>query len=141
MARKAQFDSEKSSRYNRYFSDAFKESKVKEIDKGISSVSEICKEYSISRSSVYKWIYQYSKMRKKGIRQIVESQSDTRKLLEMKARIAELERIIGQKQLLIDFQSKLIDLAEEEYQVDIKKKYGSKPSSGSGSTEANTDTP
>jgi hypothetical protein len=32
----------------------------------------------------------------------------------------------------------MIELAEEMYQVDIKKKLGSKLSSGSGSTETNT---
>jgi transposase len=34
---------------------------------------------------------------------------------------AELERIVGQKQIIINFQNKMIELAEQEYQVDIKK--------------------
>jgi hypothetical protein len=29
----------------------------------------------------------------------------------------------------------MIELAEEQYQVDIKKKFGEKPSTGSGTTE------
>jgi hypothetical protein len=52
--------------------------------------------------------------------------------------VAELERIIGQKQILIDFKDKMIDIAEEEYGVDIKKKYSSKPSIISGNTEKNS---
>jgi len=51
---------------------------------------------------------------------IVETESDTRQLIALKKRISELEQIIGEKQILIDFQSKMIDLAEETYGVDIK---------------------
>ncbi|MGE0930274.1 hypothetical protein [Peijinzhouia sedimentorum] len=50
---------------------------------------------------------------------MVESQSDSARLLELKKQVADLERIVGQKQLLIDFQQKMIELAEEEYQIDI----------------------
>ncbi|HOK36625.1 MAG TPA: hypothetical protein PLR72_05175, partial [Paludibacteraceae bacterium] len=53
-------------------------------------------------------------------RMIVETESDTRQLIALKKRISELEQIIGHKQILIDFQSKMIDLAEETYGVDIK---------------------
>ena len=63
----------------------------------------------------------------KGSKTVVESESDTRKLLEYKQRIAELERTIGQKQLMIDFQAKMIELAEQEYGVDIKKKFVKEP--------------
>jgi len=41
---------------------------------------------------------------------------------------------------LIDFQQKVIELAEEAYKVDIKKKFGGKPSSGSGIIGTNTPT-
>lgn len=70
----------------------------------------------------------------KGVRTIVEADSDTRKLLELKTKVAELERIIGQKQVMLDFKDKMIELAEEAYGVDIKKKFGSEPSSGVGNT-------
>jgi GTPase involved in cell partitioning and DNA repair len=96
------------------------------------------KEYQISRTSIYKWLYKYSKMIKKGERQIVERKSDTRKMQELRERIKELERVIGQKQLLIEFQQKMIDLAEQTYDVDIKKKLSSKLSFGSGPTDQDT---
>ena len=68
-------------------------------------------------------------------RLVVETDSDTRQLIEFKKRVSELERIIGQKQILIDFQDKMIELAEETYGVDIKKKFFSTPSNISGKTE------
>ena len=57
----------------------------------------------------------------------MESKSDTSKILALQKRIAELERLVGQKQIMIDFKDKMIDLAEEAYQVDIKKKFGTEP--------------
>lgn len=104
------------------------------------SIGEICKEYKVSRTSVYRWIYKYSAMRKKQERQIVESKSDTIKIKQLKQRVKELEQIIGQKQILLDFKEKMIEIAEEKYGVDIKKKFGSKAWCGSGSTEENTPT-
>lgn len=122
----------------RYFSEEFKRRKVKDIEKNLVSIPELCKEYQVSRTSVYNWLYKYSKMVKKGERQIVERKSDTRKIQELRDRIKELERVVGQKQLLIEFQQKMIELAEETYEVDIKKKLSSKLSSGTGQTDQNT---
>jgi len=121
-------------RQMRYFGPEFKKQKVREVEQNLCGVSDISKEYEVTRAAVYKWIYKYSAMRKKGERQIVESESDTKKLHLLRERVRELERIIGQKQLLIDFQEKVIELAEQEYKVDIKKKFGDKPCSGIGLT-------
>jgi transposase-like protein len=126
---------EQRSRFSRYFSEDFKKQKVREIEKNLLGISELCREYDLSRTSVYNWLYKYSRMMKKGERQIVERKSDTRKMQELRERIKELERVVGQKQLLIDFQQKMIDLAEQTYDVDIKKKLRSKLSSGSGQTD------
>jgi len=80
----------------------------------------------------------YSIKFRKGEKQVVEKKSDTRKIIELKERIKELERIIGQKQILLEFKDKMIELAEEKYKIDIKKKLDSKSSSGSGSTGKGT---
>jgi len=116
--------------YNRYFSEDFKKGKIKELEHNLVSISDICKTYSVSRTSVYRWIYKYSIMAKKNVKQIVEAKSDTKKIRMLEERIKELERIVGQKQLLIEFKDKMIEIAETTYGVDIKKKVGSKLSSG-----------
>ena len=127
-------------RQNRYFSEAFRRKKVHEIERNITTIAEVCREYQVSGTAVRKWLYKYSAMRKKGIKQIVEAKSDTRKIQQLKDQVKELERIVGQKQLLIDFQQKVIELTEQEYKIDIKKKFGDKPYYGTGSTESNTPT-
>ena len=42
-------------------------------------------------------------------------------------KIAELEQLVGQKQVVIEFQNKMIELAELEYNIDIKKKLETRP--------------
>lgn len=113
-------------RQNRHFSESFKVKKVQEIERGITRISEICKEYEVSDTSVRKWILKYSTMKKKAERLIVESQSDTQKILDLKKQIAELERLLGQKQIQLEFKDTMIEIAEEMYKIDIKKKLGTK---------------
>jgi len=134
------FNSEQQARQNRYFSAAFKQKRVKELENNLVRVSDICKTYEVSRTSVYRWIYKYSIMAKKQHKQVVEPKSDTKKIQMLEARIKELERAVGRKQMLIDIQEKMIEIAEATYNIDIKKKLGSKVSSGSGTTKKSTDT-
>jgi transposase len=138
MATRNQFKMSISERRSRTFSEDFKIKKVREIEQGKTKVSEVCKQYEVSDVSVYKWLQNYGTMKNKKERMIVESQSDTHQLIALKKQVAELERIVGQKQVLLDFKDKMIDLAEQTYGVDIKKKFSTKPSSTSGSDENNT---
>jgi hypothetical protein len=77
-------------------------------------------------------------MAKKQHKQVIEPKSDTQRIRVLEERIKELERIVGQKQLLLEFKDKMIEIAEATYGVDIKKKVGSKLSSGSTSIGKNT---
>ena len=125
-------------RKRRRFSESFKRKKVQEIESGQTKISEICRVYQIRKQSVYKWLQKYGSMQQKKERLIIETESDTLKVIELQKRVAELERIIGQKQIEIDFKDKMIDLAEEVYHVDIKKKFCTRPSSGSETTGTDT---
>jgi len=138
MATREQFKMSTSERRRRHFSDNFKIQKVKEIQTGKTKISEICKQYEVSDKSVYRWLDKFGVMKNKKERIIVETDSDTRQLLSLKKKIAELERIIGQKQILLDFKDKMIDIAEETYGIDIKKKFSTRPSDTSGNDENNT---
>ena len=139
MAKPEELAKKPSQRIIRYFSESFKRKKVQEIEKNICTVLEVSREYEVSATAVYKWIYKYSRNRKRGVKQIVEAMSDTRKIQELKSKIKDLEQMLGQKQFEIEFKNKMIDIAEEMYNIDIKKKLGSQRSPGSGSTGKNTD--
>lgn len=125
-------------RRSRYFSEDFKRKKVSEIERNLVGIAELSREYQVSATAIYKWIYKYSTMRKKGVRQVVEAKSDGKKIQDLKDHIRELERVIGEKQIKLDFQEKMIELAEQEYKVDIKKKFSGRRSSGTGSTGKST---
>jgi transposase-like protein len=133
MAKRQQFQQSIDERRHRTFSEEFKRKKVREIEQKITSIAEVSREYEVRASNVSKWLTKYSTNRMKAVRTIVESESDTRKIFDQQQKIAELERIIGQKQLQIDFQAKMMDLAEQEYGIDIKKKFEKRPLSGTGS--------
>ena len=124
-------------RVRRTFSEEFKRKKVAELDKMLITIGELCREYEVSRTSVYRWVYKYSVMRKKSLKTVVEARSDTKKIQELRVHIEQLEQALGQKQLQLEFQQKLIELAEQHYQVDIKKKLGSTLFAGSGKTRKN----
>ena len=138
MATRDQFKLTQRDKQQRTFSDSFKKSKVRELEKGTTRVSQICKEYDVSNVSVYKWIAKFGSMKQSNQeRLIVETQSDTYQLLELRKKVAELERLIGQKQILLDFKDKMIDLAEEAYGIDIKKKFSTEPLNTSGTDGSN----
>lgn len=140
MATRKQFKMTVAERRRRNFSKSFKIQKVKELETGKTKISEIRKQYEVSYSAVYQWLNKFGTMKDKKEKIIIETDSDTKQLLELKKKVAELERIVGQKQILIDFKDKMIDLAEEIYGIEIKKKFSTRPSNTSGSTESNTDT-
>lgn len=111
-------------RQRRIFSDTFKKEKVSDIASGLSSVKEICELYEVSRTAVYKWIYKYSPHYEQGTVQVVQMESEATKTKLLKSRVVELEAALGRKQLEIDLLTKLIELANKDLQIDIKKNYG-----------------
>ena len=126
-------------RVSRYFSEDFKRKKVGELDRKLTTLAEISRQYEVSRAAVYKWIYKYSLMRKKAIKMVVEAQSDTSKIKALKDHIAQLEQLLGQKQFENDFLKRQMEIAAAEYGVNFKKKLSGKRSSGSGKTDGSTD--
>ncbi len=132
MAKRSQFKMSISERRRRNFRENFKKGKVKELESGVTQVNDLCKQYEVSSTSVYRWLKLYGSTRETQEKMIVESLSDTQELLRLKKQVADLERIVGQKQIMIDFKDKMIELAEETYGVDIKKKFSTKPSVSSG---------
>ena len=112
-------------RQYRKFSHTFKLKKVREIEQGKTTVSHVCQAYEVTNTAVYNGLKKYGTMSKPE-RTIVESKSDTTKIVALQKRIAELERLLGQKQIEIEFKDKMIELAEQTYGVDIKKKSGKK---------------
>ena len=69
---------------------------------------------------------------------VVQMESEAHKTLQLLQRVAELERIVGQKQLEIDFLDKLMELATEELGYGVKKNTAAKLSNGTVATNKPT---
>jgi transposase len=117
------------------FSEDFKKSKVNELLEKRITVSQLCKLYDVSRTAVYKWLFKYSPLQEKKVKLVVEMESESNKTMLLQQRVAELERIIGQKQLEIDYLDKVLEIGSDEMGFDLKKNFSAKLSNGSGSTK------
>jgi transposase len=118
----------------RLFSEEFKRTKVEEILENRATVIQISELYNVSRTTIYRWLYKYSSLEQES-RQVVEMESEALKTKMLMERVAELERIIGQKQLEIDLLDKTLEIAGSELGYDLKKKYAAKSSNGSKPTK------
>ena len=124
----------------RTFSEAFKKAKVEELIKKQITIKQLSELYGVSRTAVYKWLYKYSPHHDRNSILVVQMESEEHKTKRLQRQVAELERIVGQKQLEIDFLHKLLELGSQELGFDLKKNFSTKLSSGTGSGQANTPT-
>lgn len=122
----------------RNFSEEFKRAKIKELEQKQITIPKLVTLYGICRQTVYNWLYQYSTHYKQGTRLVVELESESKKTERLLQRACELERIIGQKQLEIDYLNKLIEISSDELGLDLKKNFSTKHSNGSELIETNT---
>lgn len=129
---------QKFKRERRYFSEAFRRSRVKEYEQGQVSVSEICRTYGVSSTAVYKWIHKYSAHYEKSIVKVVEEKSETKKRLALEKKIQQLEQFIGQQQVQISYYEKLLEIAQQDYNIDFEKNFDGKSSTGFSLIDPNT---
>ena len=122
-------------RHKRHFTEAFKHQLVKEYERGRHSVLELEKIYHVDHVLIYRWIYKYSNFNKKSIQVVEMKQSSAQKIKELEAKVKDLERAVGQKQLMIDYLEKMMEIAKDDLGIDIKKNSSTPQSTGSGKTK------
>ena len=119
----------------REFSDQIRRKAVTDFRSGKFTAQELADLYHCSSQTIYNWIYKYSPGDFPQVNVVEMSESTDQKVKDLHDKIARLERALGQKQIKVDFLEKMIDLAEDEYDLDVKKSSSSKQSSGSGPTD------
>ena len=132
---KKQTQPKQSLRAKRIFSESIKKQAVKDIESGKCTVAQVSNELLVSQNSVYVWINRYSRYLRSNKTLIVEDKSESYRSKELERKVKELEAALGRKQMEIDFMKKMMEIAEDKYGVDFKKKSPKIPSSGSGSTK------
>jgi transposase-like protein len=110
----------------KFYSDSLKREVIREVKAGFLSKIEARKKYDIPGSStIIGWIRKFDDKRSSN-RQIMDyKQSDKEALIK---RIKELERKLEDEQIRSEGLSKMIDIAEEQLKITIRKKSATKQS-------------
>lgn len=124
----------RSIRKQRKYSEEFKRRLVSDFEKGKFSVPQLEKLHGVPHATIYRWIYKFSIFNESGFRVIEMKDSSNKKMKELEARVKELERTVGRKQIMIDYLEKMMEIAKDELDIDIKKNFGTPQSTGSGKT-------
>ena len=107
-------------KYRRYTKE-FKQSIVKQFENGQSSTKELSIENNVAQQLIYSWIYKFSNFNDKDYRIVENTKSSAVKLKEILKENQKLKAVIGEKQIKIEYLEKLIEIADSELNVDIKK--------------------
>lgn len=113
------------------YSISFKLQVVQEIELGQLGRTEACHKYGIqSKSTIREWLRKYGTfdwenqaphtMSKTPEQRILELEAKVKLLEKQKARAEHLAERADKKAIIFDM---LVDLAEKEYQIDIRKNY------------------
>lgn len=124
----------RSIRKQRNYSIEFKKSLVSDFESGKYSVLQLGRLHGIKNPIIYRWIYKFSTFNEQGFRVVEMKDSSNKKMKELEARVKELESAVGRKQIKIDYLEKMMEIAKDELDIDIKKNFGTPQSTGSGKT-------
>jgi transposase-like protein len=108
---------------------SFKLQIVQEIEQGRTSISQVKKDYAIqSRSTIVQWLRKFgnfdwdnqipSAMPKSPEQKIMELEAKVKLLEKQKAFLEQQSYVADKKAIIFDM---MIDIAEKEYQIDIRK--------------------
>jgi transposase len=127
-------------RERRIFSEEVKKKAVRDLTGKRTTIKALMNEHQISSQTVYKWLYKYSPYHEQKCTLVVQMESEETKNSGLQKRLAELERIVGQKQLEIDFLNKLLELGSSALGFDLKKNFSTPLSNGTDGISKSTAT-
>jgi transposase-like protein len=111
---------------NNSYPESLKREVVREIKSGLLSQSEARSKYNIrGRSLIIKWIRNFDGKVPDNRKLMDYKKSDKEALIK---RIMELERQLEDEQIRAEGYSKMIDIAEEQLKISIRKKSTTKQS-------------
>jgi transposase len=113
------------------YSVSFKLQVVQEIELGHLSRTEACHKYGIqAKSTIREWLRKYGTFDWENQSQTILAKTPEQKILELEAKVKLLEKQKARAEHLAERADKksilfdmLVDLAEKEYDIDIRKNY------------------
>lgn len=121
------------------YSISFKLQVVGEIESGQLERSEACHKYGIqARSTITQWLRKYGTFDWENLSQETVAKTPEQKIIELEAKVKLLEKQKARAEHLAERADKkaiifdmLVDLAEKEYKIDIRKNYSPDSSTSS----------
>jgi len=113
------------------YSISFKLQVVQEIELGHLSRTEACHKYGIqAKSTIREWLRKYGNFDWENQSKLTVAKTPEQKILELEAKVKLLEKQKARAEHLAERADKksilfdmLVDLAEKEYDIDIRKNY------------------
>ena len=118
------------------YSEAFKRKVIEEIENGRLTQSEAKRKYGIrDQATIHYWIKRSGKKHILNRIMRIEMPEEIQPeaiIKELRTEKQELESALAQTQLKLMAMESLVEVAEEHYKIDIKKKFGTMPQSVPG---------
>ena len=125
------------SRSRRFYTKEFKEKVLSAYNDSDESASEVSRRFGVSLDTVKSWVYrQWPSVSSCSVKSVKFAESDTHLMRKQKeqphgfleVRIRELEQQLVMEKMRSESLSKMIEIAERELKINIRKKSGAKQS-------------
>lgn len=114
-------------RVQRCFSEELRKEIVQLIESGQMGVTQAQREYDIgSPQTIYTWLYKYSRNLRKGTRLVMEKDSKEQSIADLRQQVKELQAALGRQAMETDIYKGIVDLASQEFKIDLKKNFGNR---------------
>ncbi|WP_017256978.1 transposase [Pedobacter arcticus] len=142
---KEEAENEHVRRSSKDYSFSFKLKVIEEIERGLLGKKEAQRKYGIQGdATISNWLRKHGNFDWENRTPQTMSKSPEQKLLELEQKVKLLEKQKAELEKKLDFTDKkaiffdmMIDIAEEEFNIPIRKKYLPKQSSGSSQNKKN----
>jgi transposase-like protein len=111
---------------SRKYSVAFKMKIVEEVENGLLSIQDARKLYGVpGKGTIPEWVKRYGMNQRLERTVYVMTHDEELELIRLRKENRRLQRALDDSQIKTIALESLIEVAEEKYHLDIKKKYGS----------------
>jgi len=112
-----------------YYTDEFKEKVVNEVHNGLISKEEARRRYGIrGKSAVLNWMRKFGVSKKGGYMPRKRQETTTKSKEELEAENLRLRQELEEERLKSMALNVMIDIAESQFNIPIRKKHGAKQS-------------
>lgn len=114
---------------------------VRRIELGTMNVTTASREYGVTKTSIYRWLNQYSRTLKSSEMMIMGKKDLDKDKQMLENELQKVYAELAKKQLQVEIMERVVAAASKEVGYDLKKKCSMVSWPGTGNIETNTDTP